>query len=335
MAAVLARLRAELRRRWVSWLGIALVAGLGGGVVLGLLAGAARTTRAYPEFVRAMSAADVLVGGNSPFVLQEGRLGGAVDLDDIAALPQVADEARASVSLLFTGDDGDGSPRGARRSPADHPRRRTARLDHRTLVDGGGTPGQPEAGQRGHRQLRARRAPAPRGRQHLAAPLRRGFGIRDHRAPAPEQLRRSPRRRPRRQQHVDRRARRRTRRHDPDHRYRSVAARIPAARPRPVTRPAPHPRVRAALRAPDRVEPDHVRAPQAARPVGRVRQGHRAAGAGLARGLHREPRAAAAEGRDRDPGRGHRPPPRRAARGAGAGVHRRPGPAPPGVRGGA
>ena len=103
MAAVLARLRAELRRRWVSWLGIALVAGLGGGVVLGLLAGAARTGRAYPEFVRAMSAADVLVGGNSPFVLQEGRLGGAVDVDDIAALPQVADEARASVSLLFTG----------------------------------------------------------------------------------------------------------------------------------------------------------------------------------------------------------------------------------------
>lgn len=86
MAAVLARLRAELRRRWVSWLGIALVAGLGGGVVLGLLAGAARTGRAYPEFVRAMSAADVLVGGNSPFVLQEGRLGGAVDVDDIAAL---------------------------------------------------------------------------------------------------------------------------------------------------------------------------------------------------------------------------------------------------------
>ena len=108
MAAVLARLRAELRRRWVSWLGIALVAGLGGGVVLGLLAGAARTTRAYPEFVRAMNAADVLVGGNSPFVLQEGRLGGAVDLDDIAVLPQVADETRANVSLLFTGETGTG-----------------------------------------------------------------------------------------------------------------------------------------------------------------------------------------------------------------------------------
>ena len=52
-------------------------------------------------------------------------------------------------------------------------------------------------------------------------------------------------------------------------------------------------------------------------------------------GLHREPPAAAAEGRDRDPGGGHRPPARRAARGVGAGVHRRPGPAAPGLRGGA
>ena len=49
MAAVLARLRAELRRRWASWLGLALVAGLGGGVVLGLLAGAARTDRPTPS----------------------------------------------------------------------------------------------------------------------------------------------------------------------------------------------------------------------------------------------------------------------------------------------
>ena len=335
MAAVLARLRAELRRRWVSWLGIALVAGLGGGVVLGLLAGAARTDPRVPGIRpgderrrRARGRKQPLrpAGGTARWRRRPRR--------HRRAAPGGRRGPRQREPAVHRGD-GDGSPRGARRSPADHPRRRTARLDHRTLVDGGGTPGQPEAGQRGHRQLRARRAPAPRGRQHLAAPLRRGFGIRDHRAPAPEQLRRSPRRRPRRQQHVDRRARRRTRRHDPDHRYRSVAARIPAARPRPVTRPAPHPRVRAALRAPDRVEPDHVRAPQAARPVRRVRQGHRAAGAGLAGGLHREPRAAAAEGRDRDPGRGHRPPPRRAARGAGAGVHRRAGPAPPGVRGGA
>src|SRR5438093_759605 len=67
VAAVLVRLRAELRRRWAAWLGIALVAGLGGGVVLGLLAGAQRSTEAYPRFVKAMNAADLVIGGKSPF----------------------------------------------------------------------------------------------------------------------------------------------------------------------------------------------------------------------------------------------------------------------------
>lgn len=115
MAAVLARLRAELRRRWAAWLGVALVAGLGGGVVLGLLAGATRTTHAYPEFVAAMRAADVLVGGNSPFVLREGRFAGAVDLDKVEQLPQVDRGVRATVSLMFTGRTGDGG----RVGPAD------------------------------------------------------------------------------------------------------------------------------------------------------------------------------------------------------------------------
>ncbi|HEY7105792.1 MAG TPA: ABC transporter permease [Acidimicrobiia bacterium] len=87
---------------------MALVAGLGGGVVVGLLAGAARTTKAYPQFVAAKHAADVLVGGNSPFVLREGRFAGSVDLDEVERLPQVKKTARASVSLLFTGETGDG-----------------------------------------------------------------------------------------------------------------------------------------------------------------------------------------------------------------------------------
>jgi ABC-type lipoprotein release transport system permease subunit len=103
VAAVLTRLRAELRRRWPSWVGLAVVAGLGGGVVLGLLAGAERTDRAYPEFVEQMNAADVLVGGRSPF-----DFSGSVDLDDVEELPQVASTARATVSLLFVGHTGDG-----------------------------------------------------------------------------------------------------------------------------------------------------------------------------------------------------------------------------------
>lgn len=103
MAALLARLRAELRRRWAAWLGVALVAGLGGGVVIGLVAGADRSTRAYPEFIQKMHAADVVVGGRSPF-----GFGASVDLGDIEALPQVAHSARTSVSLLFAGRTGAG-----------------------------------------------------------------------------------------------------------------------------------------------------------------------------------------------------------------------------------
>ena len=110
MAAVLVRLRSEVRRRWAAWLGVALVAGLGGGVVIGLLAGANRTAAAYPEFVRSMKSADVLLGGQSPF-----GLSGSIELDDVAALPQVARDARASVSLLFTGRTG----AGRRVGPAD------------------------------------------------------------------------------------------------------------------------------------------------------------------------------------------------------------------------
>jgi ABC-type lipoprotein release transport system permease subunit len=108
LTAVLVRWRAELRRRWAAWLGVALVAGLGGGVVVGLLAGASRTTKAYPELVAAKRAADVLIGGDSPFVLREGRFAGAVDLDQVERLPQVKKTARAAVTLLFTGETGSG-----------------------------------------------------------------------------------------------------------------------------------------------------------------------------------------------------------------------------------
>jgi MacB-like periplasmic core domain/FtsX-like permease family len=103
MTAVLARLRAELRTRWLAWLAVALIVGFGGGVVIGLVAGARRTENAYPAFVRSQHAADVLVAGKSDFGLI-----GSVDLDQVQALPQVGRTARATVSLLFAGMTGDG-----------------------------------------------------------------------------------------------------------------------------------------------------------------------------------------------------------------------------------
>jgi hypothetical protein len=98
VTTVLFRLRAEARARWRAWLALAVLAGLGAAVILTLLAGARRTDAAYPAFARAQHASDVLLGGRSDFGLV-----GSVDLDDVQRLPEVADSARASVPLLFTG----------------------------------------------------------------------------------------------------------------------------------------------------------------------------------------------------------------------------------------
>jgi ABC-type antimicrobial peptide transport system permease subunit len=103
MAAIALRLRTEVRHRWAAWLGVALVAGIAGGVVMGLLAGAVRTRDAYRDFSAEMKAADVVVAGRSAF-----GLAGAVDLDEVERLPRVRSAARATVSLMFTGRAGDG-----------------------------------------------------------------------------------------------------------------------------------------------------------------------------------------------------------------------------------
>jgi ABC-type lipoprotein release transport system permease subunit len=103
MPAAWMRVRAELRTRWVAWLAIALVAGVGSGIVVGLMAGARRTESAYPRFVRAEHTSDVLVAGRSSFGLI-----GSVDLAQVERLPQVASTARGSVSLFFAGMLSDG-----------------------------------------------------------------------------------------------------------------------------------------------------------------------------------------------------------------------------------
>src|SRR5262245_4683843 len=101
--AVRLRLRADLHTLWRSWLVIAVIAGVGTGVALGLVAGADRSEQAYGSFTRTLRAADAVVAGRSPFGLV-----GAVNLDDVERLPQVAKMSRAHVSLLFTGRTDDG-----------------------------------------------------------------------------------------------------------------------------------------------------------------------------------------------------------------------------------
>ena len=98
MHAVLARVRAEYRHRWIAWVALTLVTGIGAGAVICLVAGARRTERAYPHLLDTQNSSDVLVAGKNSFGLV-----GSVDLDEVEKLPQVAETTRAVVSLLFAG----------------------------------------------------------------------------------------------------------------------------------------------------------------------------------------------------------------------------------------
>lgn len=97
MRAVWLRLGAELRMRWRAWLGLSLLVGLAAGAVMGLAAGARRTDSAYPRFLQAHNAYDVLVV-NYP---EDGTA--VYDFDELARLPQVSEAARA-VFQYFTFD---------------------------------------------------------------------------------------------------------------------------------------------------------------------------------------------------------------------------------------
>src|SRR6266705_5546115 len=82
MRVVLRLAAHELRARWLGWAVLALIVGLAGGVVLTATAGARRTDSAYPRFLVAYRASDVLV---SP---ARNGLGGYDDA--LAGLPGVA-----------------------------------------------------------------------------------------------------------------------------------------------------------------------------------------------------------------------------------------------------
>ena len=92
MAVVWFRLRAVGRQRWRAWLALALLVGLGGGIVLGALAGARRTDSAYGRFLKEVNAFDVALAGE--------------DLEAVRRLPQVADVAGNDFLLMEKeGDD--------------------------------------------------------------------------------------------------------------------------------------------------------------------------------------------------------------------------------------
>lgn len=88
MRAAFLYAQAGLRGRWRSWLGVALIAALSGGAVLALAAGARRTESAYPRFLRAHSAPDLLlfVGGAPPQLAALRHLPQAVQTASLTGL---------------------------------------------------------------------------------------------------------------------------------------------------------------------------------------------------------------------------------------------------------
>jgi hypothetical protein len=92
VSAVWMRLRSEIRTRWRSWLGLALLIGLAGAAAVAAVAGARRTETAYPRFVQAQNGYDLITGGSS------GNIDPQRALAQIEALPEVAQWARVDVA---------------------------------------------------------------------------------------------------------------------------------------------------------------------------------------------------------------------------------------------
>jgi predicted lysophospholipase L1 biosynthesis ABC-type transport system permease subunit len=90
MSAVWMRLRSEMRARWRSWLGLALLIGVAGGAAVAA-AGARRTETAYPRFVQAQKGYDLVTGGFPENIDAERAL------VQMAAMPEVLEWARVDV----------------------------------------------------------------------------------------------------------------------------------------------------------------------------------------------------------------------------------------------
>ena len=102
MAAVWIRLRAELRLRWRAWLALAVLAGLAGGLVTAVAAGARRTDSTVARWRSATQTKDVWVGKSRVYSLE-------ADFSRIERLPQVVDAVR-SADLAFWGRTAAGRP---------------------------------------------------------------------------------------------------------------------------------------------------------------------------------------------------------------------------------
>jgi ABC-type lipoprotein release transport system permease subunit len=102
MAAVWFRLRAELRSRWRAWLALAAVAGVAGGLVTAIAAGARRTDSTVARWRAVTQSFDVWVGSSRVYGVE-------ADFARVERLPEVADAVR-SADLAFWGRTDAGRP---------------------------------------------------------------------------------------------------------------------------------------------------------------------------------------------------------------------------------
>lgn len=93
MVAIWSRLRSEARSRWRSWLGLAALVGVFGGVVLTAAAGARRTDTAYPRLLQVSEAGEVFISPGFNNVLRGSY-------DEIRRLPQVAEAGMVGVPWM-------------------------------------------------------------------------------------------------------------------------------------------------------------------------------------------------------------------------------------------
>jgi ABC-type lipoprotein release transport system permease subunit len=95
MRAVGARLRADFRSRWVSWLALSLAIGLAGGIVFTSVAGARRTGTAFARFRAASHSEDLYISAGGPSDPMVAKFD-----DDLEKLPQVERAGRVAAMVL-------------------------------------------------------------------------------------------------------------------------------------------------------------------------------------------------------------------------------------------
>ena len=101
MRAVRVRARADLRRRFLSWLALAVLVGITGGSAIAVASAARRTDTAYTRFLATHAPSDVSITDSKDFLTKD------VDLDQVAAMPEVERSTRASF-VFFLGHTADG-----------------------------------------------------------------------------------------------------------------------------------------------------------------------------------------------------------------------------------